>query len=101
MTSLFLFDIKSLFKRWSTYVLLVLIVALGILMGKEAHFTISESVYQNSPYQISFLTAFFSLSVILFSTIFVAQHLNKELDHNFQQIFFSTPIKKNHFQHSN
>ena len=95
MTSLFLFDIKSLFKRWSTYVLLVLIVGLGVVMGKEAHFTISESVYQNSPYQISFIIAFFSLSVILFSTIFVAQHLNKELDHNFQQIFFSTPIKKN------
>ena len=97
MTALFLFDIKRFFKRWSTYVLLTLIVALGVVIGKDAHFTISESVYQNSPYQISFITALFSLSAILFSTIFVAQHANKELDNNFQQIFFSTPIRKNQF----
>jgi hypothetical protein len=97
MTALFLFDIKRFFKRWSTYVLLALIVALGVVIGKDAHFTISESVYQNSPYLISFITALFSLSAILFSTIFVAQHANKELDNNFQQIFFSTPIRKNQF----
>jgi len=97
MTALFLFDIKRFFKRWSTSVLLTLIVALGVVIGKDAHFTISESVYQNSPYQISFITALFSLSAILFSTIFVAQHANKELDNNFQQIFFSTPIRKNQF----
>lgn len=97
MTALFLFDIKRFFKRWSTYVLLTLIVALGVMIGKDAHFTISESVYQNSPYQISFITAFFSLSAILFSTIFAAQHVNKELDHNFHQIFFSTPIRKKQF----
>jgi hypothetical protein len=97
MTSLFLFDIKRFFKRWSTWVLLTLIVALGVVIGKDAHFTISESVYQNSPYQISFIIALFSLSAILFSTIFVAQHANKELDNNFQQIFFSTPIRKNQF----
>ncbi|MBN8876728.1 MAG: hypothetical protein J0I32_04225 [Sphingobacteriales bacterium] len=97
MTALFLFDIKRFFKRWNTWVLLILIVALGVVIGKDAHFTISESVYQNSPYQISFITALFSLSAILFSTIFVAQHANKELDNNFQQIFFSTPIRKNQF----
>ncbi len=97
MAALFLFDIKRFFKRWSSYVLLTLIVALGIVAGKDAHFTISESVYQNSPYQISFITALFSLSAILFSTIFVATHVNKELDHNFHQIFFSTPISKNQF----
>ncbi len=97
MTALFLFDIKRFFKRWSTYVLLALIVALGVVTGKDAHFTIGESVYQNSPYLISFITALFSLSAILFSTIFTAQHANKELDNNFQQIFFSTPIRKNQF----
>lgn len=97
MTALFLFDIKRFFNRWSTYVLLALIVILGVMIGKDAHFTISESVYQNSPYQISFITAFFSLSAILFSTIFAAQHVNRELDHNFHQIFFSTPIRKNQF----
>ncbi|TAG30308.1 MAG: aminopeptidase [Sphingobacteriia bacterium] len=97
MNTLFLFDIKRLFKRWATWVLLILIVALGVVMGKDAHFTISESVYQNSPYQIAFITALFSLSAILFSTIFVAQHANKEIDNNFQQIFFSTPIRKNQF----
>jgi len=97
MNSLFLFDIKRFFKRRTTWVLLALIVALGVVIGKDAHFTISESVYQNSPYQISFITALFSLSAILFSTIFVAQHVNKELDYNFHQIFFSTPIKKNQF----
>lgn len=97
MTALFLFDIKRFFKSWSTYVLLILIVVLGVVTGKDAHFTISESVYQNSPYLISFITALFSLSAILFSTIFTAQHANKELDNNFQQIFFSTPIRKNKF----
>ncbi|MCG2615382.1 hypothetical protein LZZ85_13865 [Terrimonas sp. NA20] len=97
MNTLFLFDIKRFFKRWTTWVLLVLIVALGVVIGKDAHFTISESVYQNSPYQISFITALFSLSAILFSTIFTAQHVNKELDNNFQEIFFSTPIRKNQF----
>lgn len=97
MKALFLFDIKRFFKRWSTCVLLIVIVALGVVTGKDAHFTISESIYQNSPYQISFITALFSLSAILFSTIFVAQYANKELDSNFQQIFFSTPIRKNQF----
>ncbi|WP_290790903.1 M1 family aminopeptidase [Flavihumibacter sp. UBA7668] len=97
MTALFLFDIKRFFKRWSTYVLLILIVALGVVIGKDAHFTISESVYQNSPYQISYITALFSLSAILFSTIFTARYANIELDHNFQQIFFSTLIRKSQF----
>ncbi len=97
MNTLFIFDIKRFFKRWSTWGLFTLIVALGIVMGKDAHFTISESVYQNSPYQIAFITALFSLSAILFSTIFTAQHANKELDNNFQQIFFSTPIRKHQF----
>ncbi len=97
MNTLFLFDIKRFFKRWTTWVLLALIITLGIVIGKDAHFTISENVYQNSPYQISFITALFSLSAILFSTIFVAQHVNKELDHNFHQIFFSTPIRKKQF----
>jgi len=97
MNAVFIFDIKRIFKRWSTYVWLTLIVALGILAGQDSHFTISESVYQNSSYQISLITALFSLSAIFFSTIFAAQHLNKELDHNFHQVFFSTPIEKKQF----
>lgn len=97
MNFVFLFDIKRFIKRWTTWPLLALIVALGILIGKDAHFTMGENVYQNSSYQISFITALFSLSAILFSTIFAAQQVNKELDNNFHQIFFSTPIKKNQF----
>jgi ABC-2 type transport system permease protein len=97
MNAVFIFDIKRFFKRWNTYVWMTLIVALGILAGQDSHFTISESVYQNSSYQISLITALFSLSAIFFSTIFAAQHLNKELDHNFHQVFFSTPIEKKQF----
>lgn len=97
MNTVFLLDIKRFFKRWSTYVLLTLIVVMGIAMGKDAHFAISESIYLNSPYLISLITALFSLTAILFATIFTAQNANKELDHNFHQIFFSTAIKKNQF----
>lgn len=97
MNFVFLFDIKRFIKRWTTWALLALIVALGVLIGKDAHFTMGEDVYQNSSYQISFITALFSLSAILFSTIFAAQQVNKELDNNFHEIFFSTPIRKNQF----
>ncbi len=94
MKTIFFFDIKSYFQRWSFYALLLLILAFGVFAGENARFSISENIFRNSPYQISFITTFISLTTILFSTIFVSQLLFKESDARFEQLLFSTPIKR-------
>lgn len=97
MKTIFLFDIKSYFQKWSFYAILLLIVVLGFVGGQSARFSISDSLYSNSPYQISFITTFISLTTLLFSTIFAAQLLFKELDARFELLLFSTPIKRGQY----
>lgn len=97
MKTLFLFDIQSYFKRWGFYLIIAFIVIFGIISGQSARFSISEDVFQNSHYQISFITSFLSLTTIFFSTIFASQLVLKEFDNRFELIIFSTPITKKHF----
>ncbi|MFT3908034.1 MAG: M1 family aminopeptidase [Ferruginibacter sp.] len=94
MKTIFLFDIKSYFKRWGFYMILFLILLLGFLGGENARFSIAENIYTNSAYQISFITAFISLTTIFFSTVFASQLLFKELDAHVELLIFSTPLKK-------
>ncbi len=97
MKTVFLFDMHGFFKRWSFYVILILIIAFGIFAGENARFSISENVFYNSSYQVGFITAFVSLTTIFFSTIFTSQLAIREVDNRFEQIYFSTPITKFQF----
>lgn len=97
MKPIFLFDIKSRFQKWGFYILLLLIVALGFIGGQNARFSVSENIFLNSPYQISFITTFLSLTTILFSTIFASQLLFKEADARFELLLFSTPVKRRQY----
>lgn len=97
MKALFLFDIQSYFKSWGIYLVVAFIVLFGIIGGQSARFSISDDVLKNSPYQISFIVSFISLTTIFFSTIFASQLLLKEFDNRFELIIFSTPITKKKF----
>jgi ABC-2 type transport system permease protein len=97
MKTIFLFDIKSYLKLWGFYVILVLMILLGILAGEKARFSISEDIYQNSAYQISFIATLTSLTTFFFSTIFASQLLFKEADARFELLIFNTPITKSSF----
>jgi ABC-2 type transport system permease protein len=97
MKAIFIFDIKSYFKRWGFYAILLLIVVMGMLGGLNARFSISENIFDNSPYQISFITTLISLTTLFFSTLFASQLLFRETDVRFELLLFSTPVRKGEF----
>ncbi|TGV04716.1 ABC transporter permease/M1 family aminopeptidase [Flavivirga rizhaonensis] len=97
MNTIFLFDIKSYFKRRAFILILLLIIVIGFLGGMNAQFSISDTIFRNSPYQISFILSLVSLTTIFFSTLFTSQLLFKEVDSNFEFLLFSTPLKKKTF----
>lgn len=97
MKDIFLFDLKSYCYNRRFLFLAVALSALGIFGGSKARFTLTENLAYNSPYQISYITAFLSLTSIFFATIFSAQLALKEIDHNLNLIYFSLPISINQF----
>lgn len=97
MKSLIQFDLRSYCKNWKFLFLLIILIAFGVFGGSNARFTLRESLAYNSPYQIAYITAFLSLTGLLFSTIFSAQLALKEIDFNFNLIYFSLPISKKNF----
>jgi ABC-2 type transport system permease protein len=97
MKAIFLFDIKSYFKRWGFYAVLLLIVLFGVLGGQNARFSISKDIFDNSPYQISFITTLISLATLFFCTLFASQLLFKEADARFELLLFSTPVGRASF----
>ncbi|GAB3920455.1 ABC transporter permease/M1 family aminopeptidase [Mucilaginibacter myungsuensis] len=97
MKAIFLFDIKSYGKRWGFWLMLTLTIVFGIFGGQNARFSVSDELFDNSPYQISFITTLISLITLLFSTLFAAQLLFKESDSNFSQVLFSIALSKGSF----
>lgn len=97
MKSLLLFDLKAYSKNWKFLILLIVLIAFGIFGGSNARFTLSENLAYNSSYQVAYITAFLSLTSLFFSTIFSAQLALKEIDFNFNLIYFSLPISKKQF----
>lgn len=97
MKSIVLFDLKSYCKNWRTLLLVTALIGFGIFGGSNARFTLSENLAYNSPYQIAFITGFLSLTGIFFSTLFSARLALKEIDFNFNLIYFSLPILKRNF----
>jgi ABC-type transport system involved in multi-copper enzyme maturation permease subunit len=94
MKAIFLFDIKSYFKRPGFYVVLLFILLLSVFGGQNARFSVSKDIFDNSPYQISFITTLISLTTLFFSTLFASQLLFKEADARFEFLLFSTPVGK-------
>lgn len=97
MKSLLLFNLKTYSKNWKFLFLLTALIAFGIFGGNNARFTLSEKLAYNSSYQVAYITAFLSLTSLFFSTIFSAQLALKEIDFNFNLIYFSLPISKKQF----
>ncbi|VXA92360.1 conserved membrane hypothetical protein [Flavobacterium sp. 9AF] len=97
MNEMLKFDLKSYSKNWKFLLLIVSLIVMGIFVGGSARFTLRENLAYNSPYQIAFITAFFSLTSIFFGTIVTSQLALKETDSNFNLIYFSLPISKKQF----
>ena len=97
MKSIILFDLKSYCNNWRFLLLVVTLIAFGVFAGSNARFTLNENLAYNSPYQVAFITAFLSLTSLLFSTLFTAQLALKEIDFNLNLIYFSLPISKKQF----
>ncbi len=94
MKEIILFEGRLFKKSWSFYVMLLAFFALGLLTAKAANFPFPD-VHRNSPYIISYIIALFSQISIFSVTILAAQVLLREKDANFQQVLYTTPVKKN------
>ena len=97
MKKLILFDLATILKRKINLIIIILLFAFGIWAGGEAGFTLGDKLAYDSPYQISFIMAFLSLASIFFSTLFTGQLALKEMDSNFNLIFFSLPVTTKSF----
>ena len=94
MKEILLFEGRLFKKSRSFYVMLLVFFALGALTASAANFPF-PGVHRNSPYIISYIIALFSQISIFSVTILAAQVLLREQDANFQQVLYSTPVKKN------
>jgi len=97
MKAVFIFDINHYFKRYLFWFILLLLILFGFLGGQNARFSISEDIFDNSPYQISYITTLISLVTLFFSTVLAAQLLFRETDSGMVMLIFSSPIDKKRF----
>ncbi|KAA2220334.1 M1 family aminopeptidase [Chryseobacterium sediminis] len=94
MNTIFLFEAGRTTKHWLTYLVALLLVALGIFCGNQFNLSVGEGIYLNSPYTIGFMTGMLSLAVIFFATVYALQLLFKDQDSKFDHILFSFPFSK-------
>jgi len=94
MNVLFLFEVKRTIKRWSVYLIALILVLIGIFCGNQFNLTVGEGIYLNSPYTIGFMTGLLSLVIIFFAIIFAIQVLFKDQDSKFDILIFSYPFSK-------
>ncbi|TZF95244.1 aminopeptidase [Chryseobacterium panacisoli] len=94
MNTLFLFEAGRTTKHWLTYLVALLLVALGIFCGSQFNLSVGEGIYLNSPYTIGFMSGMLSLAVIFFATVYALQLLFKDQDSKFEHILFSFPFSK-------
>ncbi|MFS4429198.1 M1 family aminopeptidase [Chryseobacterium sp. S90] len=94
MNTIFLFEAGRSSKHWLTYLVALLLIALGIFCGSQFNLSVGEGIYLNSPYTIGFMTGMLSLAVIFFATVYALQLLFKDQDSKFGHILFSFPISK-------
>lgn len=97
MKTIILSDLKLYCKNWRFLLLMIAVLAFGTMAGEMSRFTLSDNLAYNSPYQIAFITAFLSLTSLFFATLFTAQLATKEIDYNFNLIYFSLPISHKQF----
>ena len=97
MKTIFLLDLKYYCGRWAFIGFAFLIFSLAIFGGANARFSIDENIYQNGPYQIAFIVAFLSLTSIFFCTFAASQLLFREVDAEFESLFYSLPLRKSNF----
>ncbi|AYZ36724.1 aminopeptidase [Chryseobacterium indologenes] len=94
MNTIFLFEAGRSSKHWLTYLVALLLIALGIFCGNQFNLSVGEGIYLNSPYTVGFMTGMLSLSIILFATVYALQLLFKDHDTRFAVILFSFPVSK-------
>ena len=94
MNVLFLFEVKRTIKRWSAYLIAIILLLIGIFCGNQFNLTVGEGIYLNSPYTIGFMTGLLSLVIIFFAIIFAIQVLFKDWDSKFDILIFSYPFSK-------
>lgn len=94
MNTIFLFEARRTSKHWLTYLVVLLLAALGIFCGSQFNLSVGEGIYLNSPYTIGFMTGILSLAIIFFASVYALQLLFKDQDSKFDHILFSFPFSK-------
>jgi ABC-2 type transport system permease protein len=97
MHTILLFDLKTYSRSYISYLILVLLTALGIFCGQRFNLSTGEGILLNGPYTIGFMTGMLSLAIIFIATVFSGQLLFKEWDNKFATILFTTPLTKKQF----
>jgi ABC-2 type transport system permease protein len=91
------FEWKFYSRKISFYIMLLLFLALGILVGTSAGISFPNITY-NSPYAINFIVGLFSLVSLFPIVIMASQSLLREKDNRFEQLLYTTPITvRNYF----
>ncbi|WP_077415507.1 M1 family aminopeptidase [Chryseobacterium sp. JV274] len=97
MNTIFLFEAGRTSKHWLTYLVALLLAALGIFCGSQFNLSVGEGIYLNSPYTIGFMTGILSLAIIFFASVYALQLLFKDQDSKFDHILFSFPFSKSSY----
>ncbi len=92
--AIFLFDAKMIGKKFTTYLIIVVLFSIGIFCGNKFNLTTGEGVYLNGSYTIGFMIGLLSLSVIFIATVVGNQLLFKEHETNFGLLIFPTKLSE-------
>ncbi len=89
-------ELGSALRRPMIYIFILVFFIMGFAtMANDDFIRIAVgTVNKNSPYAISFLVGMLTLFGILIGTAFFNNAALKDVQHNFHEILFSTPIKK-------
>ena len=97
MKALLQFELANYSKRIAFYIVLLILVGFGSIIGYKFSIQPSANIFKNSAYVIAQMAALMSLMSIFFTTILATQLLFKEQDANFTLLLYSTPINKKNY----
>ncbi len=101
MNPLLKFELSLYFKKPGIYVALLLLFAVGFLIGyQQLSFNSGVYIYKNAPYSIANMVGFLSLGGLFITTLIAALTLFKEVDANFSLILYATPLTRIQYLYS-
>ncbi|PWN06318.1 ABC transporter permease/M1 family aminopeptidase [Rhodohalobacter mucosus] len=93
--SLFSFEWLYQRKQWALFAAILLFFVTGLQIGGQGF--APDLINYNAPYQISYYTSIFTLGAVFAIMFFVISGVLRDRTHTFEEIVFSSGIRKHHF----